>query len=95
MLSQRKILLQILAQAVQAGATIVASHFYNPIGQENGMDYSAMTRRDEARFKGAMEDDGNPAGTDGRRQLSSFGDQLGHRDQDEMLKAADSDNCGG
>ncbi len=47
---------------------------------------SAMTRQDEARFKGAMEDDGNPFGLDGRRQLSSFGDQLCHRDQDEMLE---------
>jgi hypothetical protein len=55
---------------------------------------SAMTRRDEARFKGAMEDDGNPIGID-RRQLSSFADQLGHRDQDEMLKDNDSENCGG
>jgi hypothetical protein len=54
-----------------------------------------MPRQDEARFKGAMEDDGNPVGLDGRRQLSSFGDQLGHRDQDEMLKDSDSENCGG
>ncbi|HEY4379315.1 MAG TPA: hypothetical protein VGN01_03155 [Acidobacteriaceae bacterium] len=53
------------------------------------------TRRDEARFKGAMEDDGNPIGMDHRRQLSSFADQLGHRDQDEMLKDSDSENCGG
>jgi hypothetical protein len=56
---------------------------------------SATARRDEARFKGAMEDDGNPNGTDGRRQLSSFADQLGHRDQDEMLKDGDTENCGG
>ena len=55
---------------------------------------SAMTRRDEARFKGAMEDDGN-SGIENRRQLSSFADQLGHRDQDEMLKDSDSENCGG
>ena len=53
--------------------------------------YSAMPHRDEARLKGAMEDDGNPAGLEGRRQLSSFADQLGHRDQDEMLKDADTD----
>jgi hypothetical protein len=59
------------------------------------MEYSAMARRDEARFKGATEDDGNPIGVDGRRQLSSFADQLGHRDQDEMLKDSDSENCGG
>jgi len=59
------------------------------------MNYSEMSRRDEARFKGAMEDDGNPATTDGRRQLSSFGDQLGHRDQDEMLKDSDYENSGG
>jgi hypothetical protein len=56
---------------------------------------SAVTPRDEARFKGAMEDDGNPVGIDCRRQLSSFGDQLGHRDQDEMLKDGDSENSGG
>jgi hypothetical protein len=56
---------------------------------------SAVTRRDEARFKGAMEDDGNPVGMDCRRQLSSFADQLGHRDQDEMLKDGDSENSGG
>ena len=56
---------------------------------------STMTRRDEARFKGAMEDDGNSIGLDSRRQLSSFADQLGHRDQDEMLKDSDSENCGG
>jgi hypothetical protein len=56
---------------------------------------TATVRRDEARFKGAMEDDGNPMGTDYRRQLSSFADQLGHRDQDEMLKDGDSENCGG
>jgi hypothetical protein len=59
------------------------------------MNYSAIPRRDEAMFKGAMEDDGNPIGTDGRRQLSSFADQLGHRDQDEMLKDGDSENSGG
>ena len=52
---------------------------------------SPMARRDEARFKGAMEDDGNPIGMDCRRQLSSFADQLGHRDQDEMLKDNDTD----
>jgi hypothetical protein len=63
--------------------------------QENLMFDSAMTLRDEARFKGAMEDDGNPIGMDCRRQLSSFADQLGHRDQDEMLKDNDSENCGG
>ena len=59
------------------------------------MTNSATARRDEARFKGAMEDDGNPVGEEGRRQLSSFADQLGHRDQDEMLKDSDSENCGG
>ena len=56
---------------------------------------STVTRHDEARFKGAMEDDGNPVGMDGRRQLSSFADQLGHRDQDEMLKDSDYENSGG
>ena len=57
--------------------------------------YSVTARRDEARFKGAMEDDGNPVGTDGRRLLSSFANQLGHRDQEEMLKDGDSENYGG
>jgi hypothetical protein len=56
---------------------------------------SPMARRDEARFKGAIEDDGNPVGSEPRRQLSAFADQLGHRDQDEMLKDSDSENCGG
>ncbi len=56
---------------------------------------SAMTRHDEARFKGAMEDDGNTIGLDCRRQLSSFADQLGHRDQDEMLNDSDGENSGG
>jgi hypothetical protein len=51
----------------------------------------ATTRRDEARFKGATEDDGNPVDAEPRRQLSSFADQLGHRDQDEMLKDNDTD----
>jgi hypothetical protein len=63
--------------------------------QENLMFTFPTARRDEARFKGAMEDDGNPIGMDCRRQLSSFADQLGHRDQDEMLKDNDSENCGG
>jgi hypothetical protein len=52
---------------------------------------SGTTRRDEAMFKGAVEDDGNSVGTEPRRPLSSFADQLGHRDQDEMLKENDTD----
>jgi hypothetical protein len=79
-----------VARRALGGATI------NPFQtQENPMYTSPMARRDEARFKGAMEDDGNPIGMDCRRQLSSFADQLGHRDQDEMLKDNDSENCGG
>lgn len=54
------------------------------------MNYTAMPRRDEAMFKGAMEDDGNLFGA-ARRQFSSFAAQLGHRDQDEMLKDNDTD----
>jgi len=54
------------------------------------MNYSAMPRRDEAMFKGALEDDGNLVG-DERRQFCSFANQLGHRDQDEMLKDNDTD----
>ena len=45
-------------------------------------------------FKGAVEDDG-PYRRLTPRQLSSFADQLGHRDQDEMLKDNDTENSGG
>jgi hypothetical protein len=55
------------------------------------MTYIATTRQDEAMFKGAMEDDGNSVSSEAPRQLSSFGSQLGHRDQDEMLKDNDTD----
>jgi hypothetical protein len=55
------------------------------------MNYTAKPRHDEAMFKGAMEDDGNPTAPEPRRQLSAFGGQLGHRDQDEMLKDNDTD----
>ncbi len=54
------------------------------------MNYVSIPRRDEAMFKGAMEDDGNLIGAE-RRQFCSFAGQLGHRDQDEMLKDNDTD----
>jgi hypothetical protein len=73
-------------QPTRGGATI--NSFQT---QEKSMINSATARRDEAMFKGAMEDDGNPSGAEPRRQLSSFADQLGHRDQDEMLKDNDTD----
>jgi len=55
------------------------------------MIYSTTARHDEAALKGATEDDGNPVGTEPRRPYSSFSGQLGHRDQDEMLKDNDTD----
>ena len=58
--------------------------------QENRMIDSTMTRRDEAMRKGAIR---KTTASDGMRprQHSSFTDQLGHRDQDEMLKENDTD----
>ena len=55
------------------------------------MAYSLMARSDEARRKGAMEDDGNPPDLSDRQRSGSLYGQLGHRDQDEMLKDADTD----
>ena len=48
------------------------------------MAQSAPIRHDEGRFKGAVEDDT-------LHQHGSFAAQLGHRDQDEMLKDNDTD----
>jgi len=54
------------------------------------MNAQAIPRRDEAMLKGAMEDDGGLVG-DERRHFCSLLSQLGHRDQDEMLKDNDTD----
>jgi hypothetical protein len=58
---------------------------------ESGMTHTAITRPDEALHKGAMEDEATLA--DGKRceDEASLGGQLGHRDQDEMLKDNDTD----
>jgi hypothetical protein len=59
------------------------------IVQETDMIDSAMEQADlpdEAAGKGAVEDDSNPRGTD-----TSLSGQLGHRDQQPMLKANDTD----
>ena len=50
-------------------------------------------RTDEAMRKGAVEHDALYA--DCGPGHNSFAGQLGHRDQDEMLKDSDSENCGG
>jgi len=53
--------------------------------------HSATHRSDEARFKGATEDDTVYAGSVDGRQNRPFVGVLGHRDQDEMLKDNDTD----
>jgi hypothetical protein len=54
------------------------------------MTDAATIRPDEGMRKGAVEDDAQHSG--GRRpQHGSLSGQLGHRDQDEMLKDADTD----
>ncbi len=55
------------------------------------MTNPATTRPDEGMGKGAVEDDAvYPNGTR-RPQHGSMAGQLGHRDQDEMLKDYDTD----
>jgi hypothetical protein len=49
------------------------------------------TRPDEAISKGAVEDDAPYPDNQRRPQPGSLSGQLGHRDQDEMLKDADTD----
>ncbi len=49
------------------------------------------TRPDEGMSKGAVEDDALPPGRERRPQHGSLSGQLGHRDQDEMLKDNDTD----
>lgn len=55
------------------------------------MPTSATTRPDEGSRKGAVEDDTLAAGSTRRPQHGSLSGQLGHRDQDEMLKDNDTD----
>jgi hypothetical protein len=49
------------------------------------------SRPDEGMRKGAVEDDKPHPDTNRRPQHGSLSGQLGHRDQDEMLKDADTD----
>ena len=55
------------------------------------MTDTATARPDEGMRKGAVEDDTQPPESNRRPQHGSFSGQLGHRDQDEMLKDADTD----
>jgi hypothetical protein len=55
------------------------------------MTGSVTTRPDEASRKGAVEDDAQYPDSGRRPQHGSLSGQLGHRDQDEMLKDADTD----
>jgi hypothetical protein len=48
-------------------------------------------RPDEGMRKGAVEDDTQHPHSKHRPQHGSFAGQLGHRDQDEMLKDNDTD----
>ncbi len=48
-------------------------------------------RPDEGLRKGAVEDDGPENGRQRRTEPGNFAGQLGHRDQDEMLKDNDTD----
>ena len=50
-----------------------------------------MTRLDEGMRKGAVEDDAPHPADKRRPQYGSLAGQLGHRDQDEMLKDGDTD----
>jgi hypothetical protein len=47
--------------------------------------------RDEAIQKGAVEEDAPPSDSKRRPQHGSENGQLGHRDQDKMLKENDTD----
>jgi hypothetical protein len=49
------------------------------------------TSPDEGMRKGAVEDDAPYPNSERRPQHGSLSGQLGHRDQDEMLKDADTD----
>jgi hypothetical protein len=55
------------------------------------MDFPVTNRPDEAMCKGAVENDAPLDDRIRRTQDSSMSGQLGHRDQDEMLKDNDTD----
>jgi hypothetical protein len=55
------------------------------------MTDTATRRPDEGMCKGAVEDDMPHPDTNRRPQHGSLSGQLGHRDQDEMLKDNDTD----
>lgn len=55
------------------------------------MTQPVPARPDEGMRKGAVEDDSLHPDTKRRPQHGSFTGQLGHRDQDEMLKDNDTD----
>jgi hypothetical protein len=55
------------------------------------MTRPATSRPDEGLRKGAVEDDALHPDTKRRHQYGSLSGQLGHRDQDEMLKDNDTD----
>ncbi len=55
------------------------------------MTQSATTRPDEGMRKGAEEHDAPHRDQKNRSQHGSLSGQLGHRDQDEMLKDNDTD----
>jgi hypothetical protein len=55
------------------------------------MTNPATTRLDEGMRKGAVEDDAVHPESGRRPQHGSLAGQLGHRDQDEMLKDNDTD----
>lgn len=48
-------------------------------------------RHDEAMKKGAVEEDSPDPSQQSHPQNGSFASQLGHRDQDEMIKQSDTD----
>lgn len=50
-----------------------------------------MAQPDEDVRKGAVEDSSPEAARRPRREQTSLGGQLGHRDQDELIKDNDSD----
>ena len=55
------------------------------------MSEAQSIRPDEDAGKGAVEGDGRTPEDVGETQQASLSGQLGHRDQDEMLKDNDSD----
>ncbi len=55
------------------------------------MPDTLATRPDEGMKKGAVEDDAQRPAPGDNPTNSSMSGQLGHRDQDEMLKDADTD----